>query len=137
MTKSQLIELLSARHSQLAPKDAELAVKTMLDAMALTLASGNRIEIRGFGSFGLNYRPPRTGRNPKTGEKVQVPRKYVPHFKAGKELRERGDYHEGWGRFLSRSFKRRADAPPFFYVKSFHHGGHGGHGGFAQSTQAI
>ena len=73
MTKSQLIELLSARHSQLAPKDAELAVKTMLDAMAHTLASGNRIEIRGFGSFGLNYRPPRTGRNPKTGEKVQVP----------------------------------------------------------------
>src|SRR3981081_4736023 len=95
MTKSQLIELLSARHSQLAPKDAELAVKTMLDAMAHTLASGNRIEIRGFGSFGLNYRPPRTGRNPKTGEKVQVPRKYVPHFKAGKELRERVDYHEG------------------------------------------
>jgi integration host factor subunit beta len=94
MTKSQLIELLSARHSQLAPKDAELAVKTMLDAMAHTLASGNRIEIRGFGSFGLNYRPPRTGRNPKTGEKVQVPRKYVPHFKAGKELRERVDYHE-------------------------------------------
>ena len=92
MTKSQLIELLSARHSQLAPKDAELAVKTMLDAMSQTLASGNRIEIR---SFGLNYRPPRTGRNPKTGEKVQVPRKYVPHFKAGKELRERVDYHEG------------------------------------------
>ena len=91
MTKSQLIELLSARHSQLAPKDAELAVKTMLDAMAHTLASGNRIEIRGFGSFGLNYRPPRTGRNPKSGEKVQVPEKYVPHFKAGKELRERVD----------------------------------------------
>ena len=68
MTKSQLIELLSARHSQLAPKDAELAVKTMLDAMAHTLASGNRIEIRGFGSFGLNFRPPRVGRNPKTGE---------------------------------------------------------------------
>ena len=81
--------MLSARHSQLAPKDAELAVKTMLDAMALTLASGNRIEIRGLGSFGLNFRPPRVGRNPKTGERVQVPRKYVPHFKAGKELRER------------------------------------------------
>jgi integration host factor subunit beta len=94
MTKSQLIELLSARHSQLAPKDAELAVKTMLDAMAHTLASGNRIEIRGFGSFGLNFRPPRVGRNPKTGEKVQVPRKYVPHFKAGKELRERVDSQE-------------------------------------------
>jgi len=92
MTKSQLIEILSARHSQLAPKDAELAVKTMLDAMAQTLAKGDRIEIRGFGSFGLNYRPPRTGRNPKTGERVQVPRKYVPHFKAGKELRERVDF---------------------------------------------
>jgi len=88
MTKSQLIELLSARHSQLAPKDAELAVKTMLDAMALTLASGNRIEIRGFGSFGLNYRPPRTGRNPKTGEKVDVPSKKIPYFKPGKELKE-------------------------------------------------
>jgi integration host factor subunit beta len=91
MTKSELIEILSARHSLLAPKDAELAVKTMLDAMSQTLAQGDRIEIRGFGSFGLNYRPPRTGRNPKTGEKVQVPKKYVPHFKAGKELRERVD----------------------------------------------
>ena len=91
MTKSQLIEILTTRHSQLEPKDAELAVKTMLDAMAHTLSKGDRIEIRGFGSFGLNYRPPRTGRNPKTGEKVRVPRKYVPHFKAGKELRERVD----------------------------------------------
>ena len=87
MSKSQLIELLSARHSQLAPKDAELAVKTMLDAMAHTLASGNRIEIRGFGSFGLNYRPPRVGRNPKTGEKVQVPRNSLPALKCGTYLR--------------------------------------------------
>jgi integration host factor subunit beta len=91
MTKSELIEILAARHNQLAPKDAELAVKTMLDAMSSTLSLGDRIEIRGFGSFGLNYRPPRTGRNPKTGEKVLVPKKYVPHFKAGKELRERVD----------------------------------------------
>ncbi|MBC7623640.1 MAG: integration host factor subunit beta [Aeromicrobium sp.] len=91
MTKSELIEILAARHHQLAPKDAELAVKTMLDAMSLTLSQGDRIEIRGFGSFGLNFRPPRTGRNPKTGEKVLVPKKYVPHFKAGKELRERVD----------------------------------------------
>lgn len=91
MTKSELIEILAARHHQLAPKDAELAVKTMLDAMSIALAQGDRIEIRGFGSFGLNYRPPRTGRNPKTGEKVLVPKKYVPHFKAGKELRERVD----------------------------------------------
>ena len=92
MTKSQLIDKLAARIGQLAPKDAELAVKSMLDAMAETLAEGNRIEIRGFGSFALNYRPPRTGRNPKSGDKVQVPEKYVPHFKAGKELRERVDY---------------------------------------------
>jgi integration host factor subunit beta len=91
MTKSQLIEKLAIRIGQLAPKDAELAVKTMLDAMAVTLAEGNRIEIRGFGSFDLNFRPPRIGRNPKTGERVLVPRKYVPHFKAGKELRERVD----------------------------------------------
>jgi integration host factor subunit beta len=91
MTKSELIEVLASRHNQLAPKDAELAVKTMLDAMSSTLSQGDRIEIRGFGSFGLNFRPPRTGRNPKTGEKVLVPKKFVPHFKAGKELRERVD----------------------------------------------
>ena len=66
--------------------DAEFAVKMILDAMGKSLSQGQRIEIRGFGSFGLNYRPPRTGRNPKSGERVQVPAKYVPHFKAGKEL---------------------------------------------------
>ena len=76
---------------QLVVKDAELSVKAILDAMAEKLATGKRIEIRGFGSFSLNYRPPRLGRNPKTGAKVQVPEKYVPHFKAGKELRERVD----------------------------------------------
>jgi integration host factor subunit beta len=91
MTKSELINLLSQRYPQLVAKDAELAVKTMLDAMSKSLSSGERIEIRGFGSFGLNFRPQRTGRNPKTGEKVSVPEKYVPHFKAGKELRERVD----------------------------------------------
>ncbi len=91
MTKSELIAKLAARYPQLVAKDAELAVKMILDAMAKSLAQGQRIEIRGFGSFGLNYRPPRTGRNPKSGEKVQVPAKYVPHFKAGKELRERVD----------------------------------------------
>jgi integration host factor subunit beta len=63
----------------------------ILDAMSETLAKGDRIEIRGFGSFSLNYRPPRVGRNPKSGVKVEVPAKYVPHFKAGKELRERVD----------------------------------------------
>ena len=91
MTKSELIAKLAARFPQLVMKDAELSVKAILDAMTEKLAGGKRIEIRGFGSFSLNYRPPRLGRNPKTGEKVQVPEKYVPHFKAGKELRERVD----------------------------------------------
>lgn len=91
MTKSELIERLAAQFPQLVAKDAELAVKMILDAMADALAAGDRIEIRGFGSFGLNYRPPRTGRNPKSGERVLVPEKHVPHFKAGKELRERVD----------------------------------------------
>lgn len=91
MTKSDLIARLAARYSQLVAKDAELAVKMILEAMGTSLAEGRRIEIRGFGSFGLNFRPPRTGRNPKSGEKVQVPAKQVPHFKAGKELRERVD----------------------------------------------
>lgn len=92
MTKSELIAKLAAHFPQLVANDAELAVKMILDAMAKSLAQGHRIEIRGFGSFGLNYRPPRVGRNPKSGDKVQVPAKYVPHFKAGKELRERVDY---------------------------------------------
>ena len=92
MTRSDLIAKLAERYPQLLTRDAELAVKVILDAMAAALAKGGRIEIRGFGSFALNYRPPRTGRNPKSGEKVQVPAKYVPHFKAGKELRERVDY---------------------------------------------
>jgi integration host factor subunit beta len=91
MTKSELIARLAARFPQLVAKDADFAVKMMLDAMSDALAQGDRIEIRGFGSFSLNYRPPRVGRNPKSGEKVHVPEKYVPHFKAGKELRERVD----------------------------------------------
>ncbi len=89
MTKSELIEALAQKQSQLTYKDVELAVKTMLDHMASTLASGERIEIRGFGSFSLHFRPPRTGRNPKTGDAVTLASKYVPHFKPGKELRER------------------------------------------------
>ncbi|QDF96204.1 integration host factor subunit beta [Azoarcus sp. DD4] len=91
MTKSELIAQLAARFPQLVAKDADYAVKMILDAMSDALARGDRIEIRGFGSFALNYRPPRVGRNPKSGEKVHVPEKYVPHFKAGKELRERVD----------------------------------------------
>jgi len=91
MTKSELINRLAERFPQLGAKDADFAVKVLLDALSAALVSGDRIEVRGFGSFSLNYRPPRIGRNPKTGEKVNVPEKYVPHFKAGKELRERVD----------------------------------------------
>ena len=91
MTKSELIARLAARFPQLVAKDADFAVKVILDALTDALAEGSRIEIRGFGSFALNYRPPRLGRNPKSGDKVQVPAKYVPHFKPGKELRERVD----------------------------------------------
>ena len=91
MTKSELIARLATRFPQLVAKDADLAVKMILDAMSEALAKGDRIEIRGFGSFSLNYRPPRVGRNPKSGDKVSVPEKWVPHFKAGKELRERVD----------------------------------------------
>ena len=89
MTKSELIEILAQKQKQLAFKDVELAVKTMLEHMATTLANGERIEIRGFGSFSLHFRPPRVGRNPKTGDSVTLEAKYVPHFKPGKEMRER------------------------------------------------
>ncbi|MDX9874438.1 MAG: integration host factor subunit beta [Spongiibacteraceae bacterium] len=89
MTKSELIERIAARQTQLSLKDVELAVKAVLEQMSQTLAAGERIEIRGFGSFTLHYREPRLGRNPKTGETVQLAGKYVPHFKPGKELRER------------------------------------------------
>ena len=89
MTRSELIERLAGLHPQLKLIDAELGVKVILDALSNTLSNGGRVEIRGFGSFMLNYKPPRNGRNPKTGSPVKVPAKYVPHFKAGKELRER------------------------------------------------
>ena len=91
MTKSELIAILASRYPQLAARDTDYAVKTVLDAMTQALVCGQRIEIRGFGSFSLSVRSPRVGRNPKSGEKVQVPGKQVPHFKAGKELRERVD----------------------------------------------
>jgi len=91
MTKSDLIARLAERFPQLVAKDADFAVKMILDALSEALVKGDRIEIRGFGSFSLNYRPPRVGRNPKSGDKVSVPEKWVPHFKAGKELRERVD----------------------------------------------
>ncbi|NVK00202.1 MAG: integration host factor subunit beta [Oceanospirillaceae bacterium] len=88
MTKSELIEQLIDKHPELSVKDVELAVKIMLEHMTETLSQGERIEIRGFGSFSLHYRAPRVGRNPKTGESVSLPAKFVPHFKPGKELRE-------------------------------------------------
>ena len=89
MTKSDLIEKLSDQQSLLNYRDVELAVKLMLGQMSNSLAGGERIEIRGFGSFTLHHRPPRIGRNPKSGESVELGEKYVPHFKPGKELRER------------------------------------------------
>lgn len=89
MTKSELIEKIAEVQTQLSAKDVELAVKMILDHMAEALSEGERIEIRGFGSFSLHYRAPRQGRNPKTGEKVELAGKYVPHFKPGKELRDR------------------------------------------------
>jgi len=89
MTKSELIEIIAERQMHLSDKDVEFAVKSMIDHMAQALSSGERIEIRGFGSFSLHFRPPRVGRNPKTGEAVTLQGKYVPHFKPGKELRAR------------------------------------------------
>lgn len=91
MTRAELIDQLATIHPQLTHKDIELTVRTILDEMSRNLAEGGRAEIRGFGSFCLNHRPQRKGRNPKTGKSVMVPAKYVPHFKAGKELRERVD----------------------------------------------
>ena len=89
MTKSELIEKISSSQDQLPPRDVEQAVRMILERMALTLSNNQRVEIRGFGSFSLHYRAARIGRNPKTGEQVSLPGKYVPHFKPGKELRER------------------------------------------------
>lgn len=89
MTKSELIEAIAAKQTQLSLKDVELAVKSVIKQMSNALTASERIEIRGFGSFSLHYREPRQGRNPKTGDAVQLPGKFAPHFKPGKELRER------------------------------------------------
>jgi integration host factor subunit beta len=89
MTKSELIEILSKRQMHLKADDVDMSVKTILEMMSNALADGDRIEIRGFGSFSLHFRPPRLGRNPKTGDSVALPGKHVPHFKPGKELRDR------------------------------------------------
>ncbi|MDA3920937.1 MAG: integration host factor subunit beta [Salinisphaera sp.] len=95
MTKSELIERLVQRQPNLSQRDVELAVKLLLDGVIGELADGGRVEIRGFGSFSVHHRPARRGRNPKTGESVDIPRKYVPHFKPGKELRERVNIENG------------------------------------------
>ncbi|RHW77106.1 integration host factor subunit beta [Colwellia sp. RSH04] len=89
MTKSELIEKLAEKFNHVPAKDVEKSIKEILELMAQSLSKGERIEIRGFGSFSLHYRAPRVGRNPKTGESVELSGKYVPHFKPGKELRER------------------------------------------------
>lgn len=88
MTKSELIERIAQKQNQLVYRDVELGVKTVLEHMSECLAAGGRIEIRGFGSFSLHFRPGRVGRNPKTGVPVSLAAKYVPHFKPGKKLRE-------------------------------------------------
>ncbi len=89
LTKSELVAHITSDQPQLSETDVELAVSSLLARMATALTNGERIEIRGFGSMTLHYRPPRVGRNPKTGEKVNVPEKYVPHFKPGANLRKR------------------------------------------------
>ncbi|MGB0954872.1 MAG: integration host factor subunit beta [Panacagrimonas sp.] len=89
MTKSELIERLALRQTHLMQKDVELAVRLVLDRVSMALAAQDRVEIRGFGSFALHHRPSRVGRNPKTGQPVMIPAKHVPHFKPGKEMRER------------------------------------------------
>ena len=97
MTKSELIEILARRQGHLKADDVDMAVKTLLEMMSNSLTEGDRIEIRGFGSFSLHFRPPRLGRNPKTGDSVALPGKYVPHFKPGKELRDRVNNGEDAG----------------------------------------
>jgi len=92
MTRSELILNLAEKFPELTKKDVEMTVMQILDGISLTLSKKGRVEIRGFGSFVINRRPPRKGRNPKSGESVMVPAKEVPHFKAGKELRERVDF---------------------------------------------
>ena len=95
MNRSDLIATLATRLREIRPDDIEVSTKLILDAMTQALAKGDRIEVRGFGTFSLKYRPPRLGRNPLSGERVQVPAKFRPHFKPGKELREMVDAYIG------------------------------------------
>jgi len=105
LTKSDLIESLARNQSHLAPKDVELAVKSLLEKMSQELAGGERIEIRGFGSFSLHFREARMGRNPKSGDAVALRGKHVPHFKPGKELRERVNNGTGGVNETSESYQ--------------------------------
>ena len=91
MTKSELVDIVAESHGQITRKEAEFVVNEVFDAISGALTDGERVELRGFGSFTVKKREPRIGRNPKTGESVNVPAKIVPHFKPGKELRERVD----------------------------------------------
>lgn len=110
LTKSELIERIVAKQSLLTAKDVELAVKTIVEQMSESLSTGGRIEIRGFGSFSLHYREPRVGRNPKTGEAVTLVGKYVPHFKPGKELKDR--VNESLQEEIAKENAARAVTPP-------------------------
>ena len=91
MTRADLVDLIAAEQQQLSERDVELTVRALLQHVSDSLASGERVEIRGFGSFTLRSRGPYIGRNPSTGEPVAIPKRYVPHFKPGKELRDRVD----------------------------------------------
>lgn len=112
MTRSDLIDTLAHRFLILTAKDVEMSAKEILDTIAQLLVHGRRVEIPGFGSFALNYRSPRAGRNPKSGEKVSVPAEHVPHFKAGKEMRGRIDQSmaEALGQFARQFLLRRLSA---------------------------
>jgi integration host factor subunit beta len=111
MTRSDLVEELAARFGQITQRDAEFAVKAILEAMNDALARGHRIEIRGFGSFSVNYRAPRMGRNPRSGESVAIPEKQVPHFKPGKALRQAVDQRtqeiDGWAHGVAAGPRKR------------------------------
>lgn len=91
MTKSELIENLVLQNPSLQIKTVEEGVREILEQITVALENADRVEVRGFGSFSLHYRQPRVGRNPKTGDSVKLGAKYVPYFKAGKDLKERVD----------------------------------------------
>ena len=95
MTKSELIEIITAKQKHLPAKDVELALKQILEIMSDALSQGERIEIRGFGSFSLHFRPPRQGRNPKTGEEIPISARRVVTFRPGQKLKARVEAYVG------------------------------------------